>query len=64
MLRGIIFGALQSALFAALGDDDEEEDYDRKKQRILNQMVDSLLSGIGYGGKAIGTAKNTIMEYF
>ena len=60
--QGIIFGALQSALFAALGDD-EEEDYDRKKQRILNQMIDSVLSGIGYGGKAISTAKNTIMEY-
>ena len=60
--QGIIFGALQSALFAALGDD-EEEQYDKKKERIINQMIDSLLSGIGYGGKAISTAKNTIMEY-
>ena len=60
--QGILFGALQSALFAALGEDDEEQ-YDRKKFRIINQMVDSLLSGIGYGGKAISTVKNTIMEY-
>jgi hypothetical protein len=62
-VQSIIFGALQSALYASLGDDDEE-DFDKKKERILNQMVDSWLSGIGVGGKAIGTVKNTIMEYF
>nr|QPI16292.1 MAG: hypothetical protein NIOZUU157_00178 [Virus NIOZ-UU157] len=62
-VQSIIFGALQSALYASLGDDDEE-DFGRKKERILNQMVDSWLTGIGYGGKAIGTMKNTIMEYF
>ena len=62
-VQSIIFGALQSALYASLGDDDEE-DFGRKKERILNQMVDSWLTGIGYGGKAIGTIKNTLMEYF
>ena len=61
-VQSVIFGALQSALYASLGDDDEE-DFDKKKERILNQMVDSWLTGIGYGGKAIGTVKNTIMEY-
>jgi len=60
--QGILFGSLQSALFAALGEDEEEE-YDKKKERIINGMIDSLLSGIGYGGKAISTAKNTIREY-
>jgi len=60
--QGILFGSLQSALFAALGDDEEEE-FDKKKERILNQMVDSVLSGIGYGGKAISTVKNTLLEY-
>ena len=60
--QGILFGSLQSALFAALGEDEEEE-YDKKKERILNGMIDSVLSGIGYGGKAISTAKNTIREY-
>tara|TARA_R110002020_G_scaffold322908_2_gene538648 strand:+ start:10607 stop:19873 length:9267 start_codon:yes stop_codon:yes gene_type:complete len=60
--QGILFGALQSALFAAVGEDEEEE-YDKKKERIVNGMIDSLLSGIGYGGKAISTAKNTIREY-
>ena len=61
-IQSIIFSALQSAIFASLGDD-EEEDLDNKKQRILNQMIDSVLSGIGYGGKAISTIKNSVMEY-
>jgi len=60
--QGILFGSLQSALFAAIGEDEEEE-FDKKKERIINGMIDSLLSGIGYGGKAISTAKNTIREY-
>ena len=62
VVQGIIFGSLQSALFAALGED-EEEQFDMKKERILNGMVDSVLSGIGYGGKAISTIKNTVMEF-
>jgi hypothetical protein len=62
VVQSIIFGSLQSALFAALGEDEEEE-YDMKKERILNGMVDSWLSGIGFGGKAISTVKNTTREY-
>jgi hypothetical protein len=63
-IQGIIFGALQSALFAAIGDEEEDEEmFDTKKERILNQMIDSVLSGIGYAGKAISTAKNTMLEY-
>tara|TARA_R100001443_G_scaffold19393_2_gene30911 strand:- start:234 stop:9797 length:9564 start_codon:yes stop_codon:yes gene_type:complete len=62
VIQSIIFGAMQSALFAVIGDEDEEE-YDKKKERIINGMVDSWLAGIGYGGKAIGAAKNTVREY-
>ena len=62
VVQSIIFGALQSALFAAIDDDDEEK-FEEKKVRVLNGMVDSWLSGIGVGGKAISTIKNTIMEY-
>jgi len=60
--QSILFGALQSALMASMGDE-EEEDFDRKKYRILNGMIDSVLSGIGYGGKAVSTVKNSIREY-
>jgi len=62
VVQSIIFGALQSALFASLGED-EEEKFDKKKERILNGMIDSVLSGIGYGGKAVSTVKNSIMTY-
>tara|TARA_B110000211_G_scaffold100455_1_gene116905 strand:- start:875 stop:10201 length:9327 start_codon:yes stop_codon:yes gene_type:complete len=62
VVQSIIFGALQSALFAAMGED-EEEQFDMKKDRIINGMIDSVLSGIGYGGKAISAVKNTIREY-
>ena len=61
-LQAIVFGALQSALFASLGDEDEEE-FDKKKERILNQMVDSWLSVFGFGGKAVATIKSTIQEF-
>jgi len=61
-VQGVIFGGLQSAIFAAMGDEDEEK-FDQKKERILNGMLDSLLAGIGYGGKAISTLKNTVQEY-
>ena len=61
-VQSVIFGSLQSALFAALGEEEEEE-YDKKKERILNGMIDSVLSGIGYGGKAVSTMKNTMITY-
>jgi hypothetical protein len=61
-IQSVIFSSLQSALFASLGDDEEEE-FDKKKMRILNSIMDSMLSGIGFGGKAIGTTKNTIMTF-
>jgi predicted kinase len=61
-LQSIIFAALQSAIFAALGDDEEEE-FDKKKQRIVGSMVDGWLAGLGVAGKAIGTIEKSIKEY-
>ena len=61
-VQSIIFSALQSALFASLGDEDKD-DFDKKKERILNQISDSVLTGIGFGGKAIITVKNTIITF-
>ena len=65
-IQGIIFTALQSALFAVLGSDDDEEKEDminKKSERMINSMIDSWMSTFGYGGKAISTVKNTIMEF-
>jgi hypothetical protein len=61
-LQSAIFAALQTAIFAALGDDEEEE-FDKKKQRIVSSMVDGWLAGLGVAGKAIGTIERSIKEY-
>jgi predicted kinase len=61
-IQSIIFASLQTAIFAALGDDEEEE-FDKKKQRIVNSMVDGWLAGLGVAGKAIGTIERSIKEY-
>jgi hypothetical protein len=61
-IQSIIFAALQSAIFASLGDDEEEE-FDKKKQRIVGSMVDGWLAGLGVAGKAIGTIERSIKEY-
>jgi len=62
-VQAIIFNALQSAIWAALKDEDEEE-FDKKKKRIVNGMIDGWLATFGYGGKAFGAVKNAITEYY
>ena len=65
-MQNVIFYSLQSALFAlAFDDDDEEEptfDAEKKKMRVLNGMLDSILRGIGVGGAIVSTVKNTIIK--
>ena len=64
-VQSIIFSALQTALFAVIGSEEEEKDelISDKLDRILNNTLDTFLTTFGYGGKAISTAKNTAMEY-
>ena len=62
MIQNFIFAALQQALFAAMGDDDEDE-MDDKKEKILNSMLDSILYGFGISGTAVSVVKNSILEY-
>ena len=61
-LQSIIFGAMQSAIFASLGDDEQEE-FDKKKERIMYTMVDGWVAGLGVTGKAVGTIEKSIKEY-
>jgi chloramphenicol 3-O-phosphotransferase len=65
-IQNVIFYSLQSALFALAftGDDEEElnEKTEKKKQRILNGMLDSVLRGIGVGGAIVSTLKNVIIK--
>jgi glutamyl/glutaminyl-tRNA synthetase len=60
-VQNLIFTALQSALGSLIGDDDDEDKETHK--RIANSMIDNVLGGLGFGGNAVMTIKNTILEY-
>ena len=63
-IQNMIFSGLQSAIFAlAFDDEDDEEMLDKKSQRMLNGMIDSLLRGSGLAGAVIATIKNTILKF-
>lgn len=62
-VQNIIFSALQSALFSAMfEDDDDEEAIKNKEIRIANSMLDSILRGVGIYGAIASTGKNIILE--
>ena len=64
--QNMIFLGLQNALFAMLFDHEDEEEkqelFDTKMERILNGMVDTMLRGSGIAGGVIATGKNTILR--
>lgn len=62
-IQNVIFTALQGAMFAMIFDetDDEEKEKD-KYYRAVNNISDSLLRGLGFGGAAVATSKNMILE--
>jgi len=62
VLQNVIFGALQSALFASLFEDEEDEELKNKEIRIANSMLDSILRGLGVYGAIASTGKNIILE--
>ena len=61
-VQNIIFSALQSALFSAMFEDDDEEAIKNKEIRIANSMLDSILRGVGIYGAIASTGKNIILE--
>ena len=62
MVQNVIFAALQSALFAVMWGDDEEE-IDNRTNRVLNSALDSFLRGTGLYGAIVATVKNTIIQH-
>jgi RNA polymerase subunit RPABC4/transcription elongation factor Spt4 len=58
----LIFGALQNALFTAVFDDDDQK-FDTKTQRTLNNMFDTVLRGSGLPGAVLATTKNVFMKF-
>ena len=65
VVQGIIFSALQNAIFALAFDDEEPEkdEIETKVSRTLNGMIDSLLRGSGLAGAVVSTIKNAIQEF-
>ena len=64
-IQNIIFTSMQSALFALLFADDEEDEeiLDKKGMRVANNMVDTVLRGGGIYGAIASTAKNMVMKF-
>ena len=62
-VQNVVFHSLQQALFAGLFEGGEEgEEEENKTAGIANGMLDSLLFGLGFGGAAISTVKNVMLE--
>ena len=63
-IQNVLFYGMQTALFAFMFDDDEEENQEVAYSRTLNGMVDTLLRGSGLPGAVVATAKNIILEFY
>ena len=62
-IQNLVFYALQTALFAAMFDDDEDDERMlKKKERILNGTLDSILRGSGVMGAVVSTIKNMAIK--
>ena len=61
-VQNIIFTALQSAMFAMLFSDEDDDKEKEKYGRVANGIVDTLLRGSGVAGAAVATAKNMVVK--
>ena len=62
--QNLIFYSLQTALFAVMfGDDEDEEALLKKKERVINGSIDTILRGSGIFGVAISTLKNMAIKF-
>ena len=60
-VQNLIFYTLQTALFAMMFGDEEEDDnklFLKKKERLINGTIDSVLRGTGLLGGVVATLKN------
>ena len=65
-VQNAIFYTLQTALFAMMFDDDEEDVNNlflKKQERLINGSIDSVLRGTGIIGAVIATLKNTAIAF-
>jgi hypothetical protein len=65
-IQNAIFYTLQTALFAMMFDDDEEDVNNlflKKKERLINGSIDSVLRGTGLIGGIVATLKNVAIAF-
>ena len=63
-IQNVIFYSLQTALFAVMFDDDEDKDQIlKKRERVINGSIDSILRGAGIYGAVVSTLKNMIIKF-
>ena len=68
-IQNLIFYGLQTALFAVMfsGEDENEEErieqFLKKKQRVINGTIDTILRGSGIYGVAVSTLKNMAIKF-
>ena len=65
-VQNLIFTAMQSALFAVVFEEDEEEKdkmFLKKRHRIMNNMMDTILRGGGVYGAGVSTLKNILLKF-
>jgi hypothetical protein len=62
-VQNILFSTLQSALFALMFDEEQEEEEVKDRYfRVGNSVSDSFLRGLGFAGAATATGKNMVLE--
>jgi len=64
-IQNMIFYGLQTAMFAVMfGDEDEDnEKFLEKRERVINGAVDTILRGSGIYGVAVSTIKNMVIKF-
>jgi hypothetical protein len=63
-IQNVLFYSLQTALFAVMFDDDKDEDQIlKKKERVIQGTIDSILRGSGIYGAILSTLKNTVIKF-
>tara|TARA_R110001583_G_scaffold49262_1_gene154236 strand:- start:248 stop:1153 length:906 start_codon:yes stop_codon:yes gene_type:complete len=63
-IQNVLFYSLQTALFAVMFDDDKDEDQVlKKRERVIQGTIDSILRGSGIYGAALSTLKNAVIKW-
>jgi hypothetical protein len=63
-IQNVIFYSLQTALFAVMfGDDEDEDQILKKKERVIQGTIDSILRGSGIYGAVLSTLKNAYIRF-